>query len=183
MKRHSQHHVAGFVAVASKWSVLSMQASPYCCETDIGNWQTDRPSDRWQEERRTGTGNQARTRVRANSSCLHGAANSLLNSERQHLRLGEGGNDARARTSTLLSVAASVDPLPDVRRTPWCLSHPNAPHRCLLREMLPGMQPEVRGEGMSGASASHATPPARPGGEVPTLRQGGLGVRQNAARS
>jgi hypothetical protein len=41
-----------------------------------------------------------------------------------------------------------VDTLPELRRTPWHDPHPNQIHWPLLREMLPGMQLEVCGEGV-----------------------------------
>jgi hypothetical protein len=58
--------------------------------------------------------------------------------------------DARDRASSLLSVAARVDPLPNLRRAPECPPHANSLHRLLLREMLSSMPREARGEGVNG---------------------------------
>jgi hypothetical protein len=81
-------------------------------------------------------------------------------------------NDARYRANSLFSVSARVAPLPNLRRAPWCPPHPNSLHRLLLREMLPGMPRETRGEGVKGARSSHATSsPARGWSKVPRLRR------------
>ena len=80
------------------------------------------------------------------------------------------GTDARERAN-LFSIAAHGAFLPNVWRAAPCHPPPDPLYGLLLCEVLPIMPAEAGGEGVNGASASHAASPARTRGEVPELRR------------